>query len=123
LGRIAQQENSASDQKTLLANKWMPAQRVLPFGKHKEKTLGLIGETLDGISYLFWVAHNARDIDQSIRRDVLAYLDFPIIAERLRSHSPAQSPDVISSGWDGQTTQKPIPEPSVQTCDPPFDPT
>jgi hypothetical protein len=120
--RIAREENAGSDRQTLLANEWMPAQRVLLFGKHKGKTLGQIGESDDGLSYLLWVAYDARDIDLTIRRDVLAYLDFPIVQDRLRPLSRAPSPDIHSAGQADQPVKEPVPEPRVQASIPPFVP-
>ena len=57
---------------------------VMPFGKHKGKSLDEIAEDDDGVRYLDWM-RGVRDEGDSVREAIDRFLDDPIRSHRINA--------------------------------------
>lgn len=60
---------------------------VMPFGKHKGKTLAEIADDDEGVRYLDWMrgVRGVRDEGDGVRAAIDAFLDDPIRSVRIKS--------------------------------------
>lgn len=63
-----------------------PSLFVMPFGKFKGKTLGEIGKTGGGATYLNWLS-SERDIEDSAGKHLKEFLGIPEIKEKIGEKS------------------------------------